>query len=574
MVSYLLFALGVLLVASPGIYCWTLLFPNDCPQQRVAWGSVLGIAAAVYLAYVCAFAHLSWFYAVWAALLILSAGTFGWRFWQRRLNLFDPGRGFWTGLATSPTIALVFLLLLIVVLETIVVMSQSVPAGWDPSFHLLLAKKIALSDRIIRDWQPFEDAALNYPLGSHFLIALFARFSGLPLPCVFQFLMLTFSVFTALAVYALGSEYFASEIVGVYAAIAYGFWAWWGSGDYFRWGGLPNQLGMLLGLGVLSLVVRGGEQRKSTVLMALLFASLCLTHHHVMLTMGFILIVLGLFFLATNDPERRYRTIFFALAIAAVAAAFFLVPYAMKAVSLSDTQVFHVDDSWAEFGGLGPALIFFALGGLALDYSRKAARPRVFHLVLATLMLLWFLFGPLYYFYQLNVTGKGFVAFTPSRFITDLAYFLSLFAGYALYRLQTYCGWSGRVTIAIALLFAFVNRSGWDQVLVPDSDRGRFAAYGWIANHTPSNSIVMTRDSWACYASWRRTLSTPMPVSEPRVPPRISEKANQELLAGRSPEELRGIQLLAVFGPSDHDKGRLLWSNSDGWGVSEVYPNR
>jgi hypothetical protein len=608
MLSYPFFTLGLLLVVFPGIYCWTVLFPNDSAAQRLAWGSVLGLAAAVYVAYVCAFADLRWFYAVWPALLI-SVGSFAWWHTQRRLSLRDlnetalgsvmrlssvsgesreaessrpatlstgHGAGFSTGLAASPNAALALLLLMIVVLQTVAVMNQSVPSGWDPSFHLLLAKKIALSDHLIRDWQPFESAALNYPLGSHFLIVLFARFSGLPLPRVFQFLMVTFSMLSALAVYALASEYFASEIVGLYAAIAYGFWAWYGSTDYLRWGGLPNQLGMLLGLGILGLVVRAGEQRKGTVLMAVLFTSVCLTHHHVMFTMGSILIVLALFFLATNDSERRYRTIFFALAMSAVAAAFFLFPYALKAASLSQTSVFHIDDDhrWLDFTGLGLGLVAFALAGAALDYFRKETRSHVFHCVSATLLLLYLLFGPVYYFYQVKMTGEGFVAFTPSRFTTDLVYFLSLFAGYCLYRLQKFLGWSAPTMVAIALALAFVNRGGWEHLLAPDRASGRFAAYGWVADHTPANSILMTTDPWACYAAWRRTLGTPMPASEPSVPPRISERANLELLAGRSPKELRGIQLLAVFGPGDRSKGRLLWSNPDGWEVTEVYSSR
>ncbi len=568
MVSYLLFTLGLLLIALPGIFCWAVLFTNDSAKQCFAWGSVLGLAASVYLASICALAHLSWFYAVWAALLILSVGCFAWWHPRKRSTSFSIKN------AANPNVALVLLLLLIVVLQSIVVMRHSVPSGWDPSFHLLLAKKIALSDRIIRDWQPFENAPLNYPLGSHLLIVLLARFSGLPLTRVFQFLGVTLSVLTTLAVSTLASEYFASEIVGLYAAIAYSLWAWLGSTDYLNWGGLPNQLGMLLGLGILGLVVRVGEHRKRAVLMALLFASVCISHHHVMLTMGSILIVLMLFFLATGDADRRYLTIFFALAMAAVAAAFFLVPYASKAASLSQTNVFHVYDRWLDFTGLGLVLISFSLAGAVLDYSRKRAEPHIFHWVSATLILLYLLAGPVFYFYRLYMTGKGSVAFTPSRFFTDLVYFLSIFAGYSLYRLQKYRGWSERTTIAIALLLAFFNLPLWEIALTPDPDRGRFAAYEWITNHAPANCIVMTTDPWACYATWRRTLHTPMPVSEPSVPPRISERGEVELVVGLSPKELRGIELLSVFGPGNPNKGKVLWSNQDGWGVAEAYPNR
>jgi hypothetical protein len=330
---------------------------------------------------------------------------------------------------------------------------------------------------------------------------------------------------------------------------------------------------MLMGIGILSLVVRGGGQRKGAVLIALLFASVCLVHHHVMLTMGIILIVLMVVFLVTSDADRRYRTIFSALALAAVAAAFFLIPDALKAASMSGTSVLHVNDR-QDFTEIGMVLIPFALCGMALDYSRKQAGSHVFHWVSATLMLLFILCGPASYFYQLHETGEGFVAFTPSRFITDLFYFFSLFAGYSLYRLQQYRGWSTRNTIAIALLFAFVNFPQWAALFTPDPDRGRFGAYDWIANHTPPNSIVWTVDPWASYAAWRRTLLTPMPVSEPHVPQRITKRVSLELSAGSSPEELRGIQLLAVFGPSDRENGRVLWSNPDGWKVTEVYSRR
>jgi hypothetical protein len=184
-------------------------------------------------------------------------------------------------------------------------------------------------------------------------------------------------------------------------------------------------------------------------------------------------------------------------------------------------------------------------------------------------LLLYLVFGPGYYFYQLVTTGEGFVAFTPSRFLSNLTYFFSIFAGYALFRAQKYWGLSGRVTIAVAVLLAFTNIPQWNDLLVTDGNRGRFAAYNWIANHTPANSIVFTTEPWACYATWRRTLFTPMPISEPRVPPRISERAKVAMLYGRQPAELRGIELLEVLGPGERDDGKVLWSNSDGWAVAQ-----
>src|SRR5208283_28627 len=172
-------------------------------------------------------------------MLILSVGSFAVRRRDRSVSLGDRCDVAGESVAL-PRVALALILPAVVILQTDAIMHQLVPLGWDPSFHLLLAKKIALSDHLIRDWLPFEDAALNYPIGSHLLIALFARFSGVPLPRVFQYLMVTFSGVSALAVYALAAEYFGAELVGLYAAIAYSLWAFTGSTDYFRWGGLPN----------------------------------------------------------------------------------------------------------------------------------------------------------------------------------------------------------------------------------------------------------------------------------------------------------------------------------------------
>ncbi len=547
------------------------MFPDDSAAEQVGWGSVLGFGAAAYVAYVCAFAYLSWFYLLWGAILIISARTFVGRWARLRLQWREVA-----GRAVTPTnIAMVLVLLLVAGLQTDSLRSQIVPPGWDSSFHLLLAKKIALSGRIIRDWQPFQNATLNYPTGSHLLIVLFARFSGVSLPRTFQLLMVTFSLLSALAIYVLAAEYFASQIAGLYAAIAYSFWAFIGSTDYLRWGGLPNQLGMLLGLGIFGLLIRQGEQRKRAALMALLFASVCLTHHHVMLTTGLILIALTGFFWTTNDPEKRYRTTFAALAGGSVAASFYLIPYALKASSLSKTEVLRVSDNWPV---LGPLLVGFALFGAMLDYFRKPVRLHVFHFISITLLLLYALFGWLYYFYEFEMRGVGFAAFTPSRFVTDLVYFLSLFAGYAIYRIQQYLGWRTPIMVAIALSLGYVNYPLWEQVFLPTEDPGRFAAYDWIQNNTPTNSIVLTGESWACYGTWRRTLGTPMPVSEPRVPPRFSVKVNPGLMTGLAREELRGTQLLEVFGRGEHYaqhyKGRPLWTNSDGWGVAEVYSGR
>jgi hypothetical protein len=50
----------------------------------------------------------------------------------------------------------------------------------------LIAQNILDSGTIAGDWLPFEPIKVNYPLGTHFLLAETARFTGLPVHVVFK----------------------------------------------------------------------------------------------------------------------------------------------------------------------------------------------------------------------------------------------------------------------------------------------------------------------------------------------------------------------------------------------------
>ena len=61
-----------------------------------------------------------------------------------------------------------------------------------------------------------------------------------------------------------------NSLMALYSAAIYGLWAWFGSIDYFRWGGLPNELAMLLFITMLSI---GGSSRGSILAMTICFAA-------------------------------------------------------------------------------------------------------------------------------------------------------------------------------------------------------------------------------------------------------------------------------------------------------------
>src|SRR5204863_5520077 len=119
----------------------------------------------------------------------------------------------------------------------------------DPSFHTLIAQKILNSGTIPTDWLPFETVKLNYPVGSHILIAETARLTRIPVYIVFKSLFPVLASLTTLSMYCLALRLLGNRHAAWCGAVAYSFFAVWGSLDYYRWGGLPNLLGMLFLLG-------------------------------------------------------------------------------------------------------------------------------------------------------------------------------------------------------------------------------------------------------------------------------------------------------------------------------------
>jgi hypothetical protein len=451
------------------------------------------------------------------------------------------------------------------------------PPGWDPSFHLILARKVAMANGMIYDWTPFENVPLNYPLGSHFLLVAMSSLTGLPLHRVFQMLIPLIGIITTAEVYLLCLRFRLDEEVAAFSALAYGFWAAYGSLDYYRTGGLPNALAMTFLLAIIALLATPALTPKHVSLIALFFAAICLAHHHVMITSGIVLAVLFVYFFFSSQ-KRAAVAILIGVAGAMLLGAFYLVPYLLKAASLGNTDVFRFQESFTPrslFRDLGPAYVLFSAAGLLLAWrTRKQSQGlRWLFVICGTLLTLFVLSGPIYRQLALRFTGQDFVAFTPSRFLMDMACFMSIFAGYAAAQLRHRTGASLAVATALGIFLTLSTYRTWQQMIheggVPV---GSWGAYHWISENTPPDTIVLNTNSYASLVSWRKALYSPLPISEPRHLDPALEEMRKQLREGNLPPEALTHKLVQVIPPDETPANPVLWKDPNGWSVVEVWP--
>jgi hypothetical protein len=188
----------------------------------------------------------------------------------------------------------------------------------------------------------------------------------------------------------------------------------------------------------------------------------------------------------------------------------------------------------------------------------------------AALAVAYVLCGPVYRAYALHRWGEERVALAPSRFVTDLVYFLSLFAGYAMDRVAQRTGLQLRTGLALGLLLSAANFPMWRETIAADRDPDRWDAYTWIQEHTPADTVVLNVDPWAPYATWRRTLVTPLPASEPRVRDNEARRAAAAISAGKAPAVTTVVTVIAPGGK--WQRGTVVWRSASGWLVVQQWP--
>ncbi len=274
---------------------------------------------------------------------------------------------------------------------------------------------------------------------------------------------------------------------------------------------------------------------------------------------------------------RHLRRLGLTALVAFVTVSYYAVPYLARARDVGNSDVLRYADHFTGliFDKNGWLLWILALAGMGYVAIAALGRKRVksslhirwtgalaFTVVASILLLLAFLLGYYgYRAYSLRVYHQPYTAFTPTRFLTDLTYFLAIFAGLPLAQLWRWAGASGagvmrwlrspwtRSALRVAIALALLVTAGLTILsqFVPDQghlEPGESAAFTWIERSTPANTVVMNLDPtnrWAPYFTQREVTQTPIPTSEFTT----GYVAEKRYLAGVLLSLLRGDRLVA-----------------------------
>jgi hypothetical protein len=491
------FLFGAALVLAPGVMLAEALHLGTTRLARWTHGSTLGLAAAIYLASAIGHFDLNWFYPLWLALAMVSLTVF---LMSRRTGGENSLIDRW----------MLPVLLIVAASRYALTFGRIVPEGVDPPVFLLLAKKIQVTHHAISDWRPFATAPLTYPTGGHALVAVLSSLSGLPLHTVFKNLIPLLGVLMTAQVYVFARRVTQNARAGLYAAAAYGWWAGDGSINFFGWGGLPNELALLLFLAMLSANLEHAPRLVRWAAASVLYAAVILVHHHTLLASGGVILALVLWMWPA--PATRPAAALLALSVLAAAALdlFFLLPYAAKAATLSSTNVFHSEwrlNLWYSLENTGLPFVLTAAAGIALCARGRWARLHPAALVACAALLVMFIaceyvlpiwLSPHWRFQS--------TVFSPSHFLNDIVCFLAVFAGAAVAVVQDKLNLSTRAVLPAMMAVAASRLDSWRAMaaktdLSPDYVR----ACQWIEINTPPATVFLADDNWGLYFAWRRS---------------------------------------------------------------------
>jgi hypothetical protein len=512
-----------LLLVLPGILITAAFRRERAFGENLLLGNLLGISLVVHLGHSLGRISLEYFPHLLAALYVVSALALLLRRKGGPRFAFGP---------VSP--ALLILLLLVFSSRYVPLLLSTLPPGIDPSFHLVIAKKIAVENALPRDWHPFESIPLSYSTGLHLFLAMISRLSGAPLHQVFKMGFPMFAVLTTALIYGVARSLTDDRRVPLFAAAAYAFLAVWGSVDYYRWGGLPNLTGQMLLLGVVWIAITDSS-RGPLYDAALLLSALALVHNHGFLVGGLVLVAYLLVSgLVRRRPDPLARRVGWTLAISVLLSAPVLVGYFQGLVGgTQDTALLRFYEPLLPIDQVllrvGVPFSLLALIGLPVFIRRISTSADL-------LLLTWFaslftVFVFLEYVYRFLVfanSGEFYTALTPSRFATDTVYPLSIPVAFAFVALVD--RFRRKAWGLVALLPFAVH--AWGQAF--EIERPDLEHLEWIANHTPENAFILNNGIWMPYVAWREGSLTALPASERRNDPSVVYKRTSLV---RDPEE-------------------------------------
>jgi hypothetical protein len=463
------------------------------------------------------------------------------------------------GATPASALPLVALLAVIAAVRLAPLAFQQVPMGWDPSFHSLLASMTVTTGRL-PTWAPYEPIPLNYPYGPHTFIAEITLLTGVAPDRVFAALISgVFPVLTCLALYALTLRLLRRRSYALAAVAAYGLLGHWGSVDYAAWGGLPNEIGFFLALTFFAVLFTPNATWRHFIAGGLILGAIPLAHHHVMLTVALLLGVFAAYLLVRlwrGDQEARglLRNLALMALVAGASIAYYALPIALRVGQLQDTgATTYRENLGGPLEKNGVALEILAVAGAVALYATPTWRRRWLGLTLrvtrsargflavtsltliAAFVVGHYLYGYISYTW-LTHSQQTYSLFTPSRFLTDLTYFLAPFAAIPLVALWRWLGAAGaRFAIgdpgapqimgglaqgALLLAMVGVAASSATHQFGPAAGAlapGEAQTFAWVREHTDADTLALNMDPnapWAPYFTRRESAITPVPTSE------------------------------------------------------------
>jgi hypothetical protein len=451
---------------------------------------------------------------------------------------------------------------------------RELPPGWDPYFHLLLADRIATLGTLITDLRPWEAIPLNYPIGSHVLVAWVADLGGVPVHAAFKWALVWFGTLTCAQVYALTAAATGEDEAGVHAAGAYGLLAMLGSLDYYRWGGLPNLAALYLFLALLTRLAE--RERDSTgprvraLVTGIIFVAIALVHHHVMVVAALGLAVVIAHAWLSGRARALAREVAAGLGVAAVLGAPYFITYLGRARGLGRTGLGRFQEPLtnliADVGDVGLAFTFATVMGVLLAAAGPARRAlgAVVGPCLAACLITYVVLKHGVAAVALLLGRQPPALFTPSRFLTDAVPLLAVFAGLFFVEMRRRLGATpARTLVLIALLFP-LNLPLYGRLFSDEVGPAGRAAYAWIRQYTEPGAGLVDSRAQGTYLAHRTSMAMPLPTSEYTEDAR-NRKTLRAIAAGERPASDYGRVYAVVRGTEFSQlRGREVWRDPSG----------
>jgi hypothetical protein len=528
----LLTLLAVALILLPGWALWLRLAAPQPSAEVAITGLAFSTAVAMVALYALSHVGLAAFVAAWLPAL-------AWAAYQ--LKVQRP--------RFRVEAALAALALAAAAVRFLPALLQEFPPGWDPYFHLLVVRLIEQSGAHVASLSPFEEIRINYPTGTHLLTALIVKCTGASRYGVYQALLALFGSLTCLQVYAWVHAASGNRRWALYSMAAYAFLAVMGSLEYYRWGGLPNLMGMYLLAGCLTLLAQADAGERRWWALPPMYVAIALSNHHVLMTaMGTLLCLLAWYALRPGRRADARRLLLGACVAAAVAAPLFADLLLSRGGGIHDTGLLVPQEEpnslWSIARGYGAAFFLAVLAGAVLYARAPRAWPLRAEILLpaAAMLALFVLFEHAGRALMVALYRVDVAPFTPSRFVTDLVYPLSAFAGLAFLALERRLA---RPLLALVVLLFATNAGPYARLFAPVIDADRLAAYRWIEANTRPETLVFDLFVHAPVLSNRAALHTALPSSE-LVGKAVKRQLMYRLQAGEVDVETSGLPMVLV----------------------------